>query len=115
MVIGLLFWIGIIGVASSSSGDHTVTLPPAAPHEVRYWVGDGTGAVTMVTPSGMSQLSDVTGLVGTFTFHDGEVVVMSVQNAGNGSITCVITSDGAEIARQTSTGEFVIASCDAVI
>lgn len=41
----------------------------------------------------------------------GATLVMSAQNDGGGSLTCVITVNGREVARHTSRGQFAIVTC----
>lgn len=41
----------------------------------------------------------------------GATLVMTAQNDGAGSMTCVITVDGREVARHTSHGRFAVVTC----
>jgi hypothetical protein len=42
---------------------------------------------------------------------DGSGYSLTAQSNGSGEITCRITVDGEEIARQTSTGQYAVVSC----
>lgn len=83
--------------------------------------GTATSAdITYVTPSGMAQqvgvdvpLTMKDGTVGIrFVMPRGEFVSISAQNRGGGTITCRIFADATQIAVNTSSGEYAIASCD---
>lgn len=98
--------------------------PPSTPanstHTVVYtteadgYTGSGrTGMVTAQTPGGGSaQRTGLLPITGTFTFHTGDFVYVSVQNQqGAGSVTCRITVDGAVVSENTSSGGYTIATC----
>ena len=42
---------------------------------------------------------------------DGSGYSLTAQSNGSGEITCRVTVDGEEIARQTSTGQYAVVSC----
>lgn len=77
--------------------------------------------VTMMKPTGMAQsvvdlpMRNKSGTEGIrFTTDRGDFLVMSAQNQdSSGSVTCIIEVDGQEISRNTSSGAYVIASCEA--
>lgn len=104
--------------------------PTPATRTITYIVTGRTnrGSATMQTPSGIQQEDIDTLRFGTntpfddrplsyeFEANSGEFVSISVQNGNDsGTITCTILSDGRQIAQNTSSGAFVIASCDATV
>jgi hypothetical protein len=71
-----------------------------------------TGMVTAQAPGGTTQRTDLLPITGTFTFHSGDFVYLSVQNQqGLGAVTCRITVDGKVVSENTSTGGYTIATC----
>lgn len=73
----------------------------------------GAGAdVTYETPSGTQQGEVPDGWSRTFTFDAGDFVYVSAQNNGQGTVTCTIEVDGRILSTNSSTGEFMIATCD---
>lgn len=98
--------------------------PAPATHTVVYTTeadgntGSGrTGMVTAQTPGGgNAQQTGLLPITGTFTFHAGDFVYVSVQNQqGAGSVTCRITVDGAVVSENTSSGGYVIATCQGTV
>lgn len=74
------------------------------------------GLITYSTPSGQEQKNGAkVPWKKTFKAKDGEILAVSVQNAGGGSVTCSITLDGKVIKKGKSTGSYAIASCDGII
>ena len=75
--------------------------------------GGRTGMVTAGTPGGgTSQRTGPLPITGSFTFHPGDHVYVSVQNQqGAGSVTCRITVDGLKVSENTSSGGYAIATC----
>lgn len=95
------------------------------PHEVVYLVRGTTGvaSITYATPGGgTAQQADInvplvmkdTGRTGMpLSFGDGEFLYLAAQNMqAGGSVTCSIKVDGEVVAENTSTGGYVIATCD---
>lgn len=129
VALALVAW-----AVSTKAGDASVpdvaTQPAAAAaatHQVVYGLttsGAATTAdITYKTPTGIEQqqgvdvpLMSARGGAGiTLTrVASGEFLSISGQLKGDAQdITCTITVDGAVVARNTSSGEFAIASCDA--
>lgn len=81
-----------------------------------------TADITYATPSGTSQQqgvdvplrkkSDSSEGIEVSMFR-GDHLYISAQNNGSGTITCHILVDGREVASNTSSGEYAIASCSA--
>lgn len=83
-------------------------------------VGTAEGSITLEAPTGTQQVkaalplrtkAGATGL--TYPgFKSGAFVYLSVQNqSASGSVTCRILVDGTPISENTSSGGYVIASC----
>jgi hypothetical protein len=91
---------------------------------VYYTVTGSTdqASITYQSPSGTQQASDIDVPLSTkagkdhleMTFQAGDFVYLSAQNSNeHGSVTCKITTDdGDVISENTSTGAFVIATCE---
>lgn len=74
--------------------------------------GTGVVDVTLQAPTGTQQFSGVTNPTYEFWFEPGEFVYFSVQNQNdNGSVTCLVTSNGRPVSANTSSGAYVIATC----
>jgi hypothetical protein len=104
----------------SPSNDELAQLSHVALYELE---GTATSAnVTMATPTGISQFAaDVpmhskSGAVGLRQqVQSGQVLSLAAQqDMGGTTITCRITVDGVVVAENTSTGQFSIATCEAV-
>ena len=122
----LWLWI-VLGIVVASAISALVwAYPPSSPvpasstHTVVYtteadgYTGSGrTGMVTAQTPGGGSaQQTGLLPITGTFPFHSGEFVYVSVQNQQPaGSVTCRITVDGVVVSENTSSGGYTIATC----
>jgi len=112
---------GAIGIALAVIGGVVLSRPAApARRTVVYTVeadsayGSGrTGSYTIKTDNGgTKQGTGLLPMTGTYTFHTGDFVYVSVQNGqGLGSVTCRITVDGKVLSENTSSGGFVIATC----
>lgn len=100
------------------------TPPPLKPHEVVYAAdGEGTtsASYTWSTEDGGTAqgtidlpLKDKDGNVGITSnaFKSGAFLYLSIQNSeGFGSVTCQIIVDGVEVTKVTSSGGYVIATC----
>jgi hypothetical protein len=114
VLMGLGVVAVIVGVAATDDED----LDVGGCEQVVYSV-EGSGPASNITasrPSGMEQFAAVqlpwsldSGCHGAF-----EPALLSAQRSSDdgGSITCIITRDGVEVSRNTSTGAYVIASCN---
>lgn len=116
-----------VGYRATNSGrSDKVTVVPD--REVVYQVTGSTtsASITYSTPGGgTGQQADIdvplvrksdggSGLV--FSMRPGEFAYLSAQNSNaRGNVTCVITVDGVELARNTSTGAYTIATCEATV
>lgn len=68
--------------------------------------------VTMQSPSGTQQYGAVSNPTYEFWFSPGAFVYFSVQNQNDsGDVSCSVTSNGRTVARNSSSGAYVIASC----
>lgn len=104
--------------AQSASTTHTVVYQAEA--DAAHGSGR-TGSYTIQTDNGgtsqgvtsLPLLNQAGGTGLTFTsFHTGDFVYLSVQNQdAAGSVTCRITVDGVVLSENTSSGGYVIASC----
>lgn len=135
-----LLAVTLTGCSGSDGSDQLATTSPAetrntttavtttavaATTTVVYQVrGSATHAdVTLATGTGSSQEADVpVGASGlgfwreSATLEPGDLAYLSAQNTGEtGDITCIILIHGAEVARNTSTGAYTIATCQAPI
>lgn len=94
--------------AKSANGLHTVV----------YEIG-GTarkGLITYSTPSGQEQANGAkVPWTKTFKAKGGEILQVSAQNDGGGTITCKISVDGKMVKKAQSSGQFAIASCDGML
>lgn len=98
--------------------------PSTTLHEVTYRT-EGTAATTTVvfqSPTGTKrETGDVIPLTTAadnsigrhFTMSTGSLSLSITNEAGTGSVTCVIEVDGVELDRRTSTEAFGTASCHA--
>ncbi len=110
----------ILGVAVLALNWPQAGTPPTTSHTVLYEAeasgasGPRTGSSTMQTDSGGSSQGQVP-LPATQTLHNfssGDFVYLSVQNQdAAGAVTCRITVDGVVVSENTSTGGYVIATC----
>lgn len=122
-VIGLTL---IIAATTSGSDEHGATddhTGSSSTSEVVYEV-EGTAEMASITISvpggGTSQASDIDVPMQTSshvglrnTFSSGEFLYLSAQNSqDHGTIICRITVDGVVVAEVTSSGAYVIATCD---
>jgi hypothetical protein len=102
--VALLFLTG-----NTSPATHTVVYTATA--DAAYGSGR-TGMVTAQGPDGTVQQTGLLPITGTFTFHSGDFVYLSVQNQQSvGSVTCRITVDGVVVSENTSSGGYTIATC----
>ena len=117
-----LFEVASVIVASTSwYAGATTQHPSSATHTVVYTVtadgntgGGRTGMVTAQTDNGgTSQGTGALPFSDTLTsFHTGDFVYLSVQNQQPaGSVTCRIAVDGVVVSENTSSGAYVIATC----
>lgn len=105
--------------ASTRSGSSTSSGTSFSSTRQVVYVVTGTAStvdVTMQAPSGTRQESGVRVPVYpgyTYTMSPGDFVYISAQNRGEtGSVSCRILVDGVAVADNTSSGAYVIASCD---
>ena len=129
IVLGVILLLAIIGaIAGNQKSSSNSALPTSSPSvdyvapayspppQVIYSIsGTFAGAsVTMQAPTGTVQSEyHGAGTVGTYSFDSGDFVYLSAQNQGDsGSITCTITEGDTVISTNTSTGAYVIASCN---
>lgn len=89
---------------------------PDGVHQVIYQVG-GTATkamITYMTPSGEEQINGAhVPWHKTLKAKDFEMLSISAQNSGSGTITCEIDIDGKVKKRSKSSGAYAIVSCDA--
>lgn len=95
----------------------TKAKPPSTTRTVTYKIsGSATKAlVTYSTPSGQEQQNGArVPWHKTFKVKKGsfDVLVVSAQNQGGGTITCEIDVDGKKVKAAKSSGAYAIASCD---
>lgn len=108
LTAGLITWYGP-NIQARQPASHTVLYEATA--DAAYGSGR-TGMVTAQAPGGTTQRTDLLPITGTFTFHSGDFVYLSVQNQqGLGAVTCRITVDGKVVSENTSTGGYTIATC----
>jgi hypothetical protein len=118
--------LGIIGavILNSAVNDLDKTLnagagtsvldTASAEHTVVYAIDGAESAdVTFQTPSGITQQQAVAlPWTDTETMGIGDVPIISAQDTGGGYVVCVITVDGVEVASNTGSGLYAIASCN---
>ena len=108
VLAGLTAYAHYFGVSTLTT-THTVLYEATA--DATYGSGR-TGMVTAQAPGGTTQRTGLLPITGTFTFHTGDFVYLSVQNQqGLGSVTCRITVDGVVVSENTSDGGYTIATC----
>jgi hypothetical protein len=131
LVVGLVVWRGVSNAGDDDGGgggtrDTVATRSGSCPVgrlEVKYFLtGSASSAsITIETPGGTSQQAGVDVPLATKSgergltqcFAPGSFVYISAQNDGDsGSIGCSIEVDGVTIAQTSSSGAYVIASCD---
>jgi hypothetical protein len=124
----------VAGCGLETTADPNIAAPPVASagsegadtgqtgadglHAVTYEIGGSAakGLITYSTPSGQEQQNGArVPWTKTFKAKGGELLGVSAQNGGGGSVTCSITVDGKVIKRGKSTGEYAIVSCDGMI
>jgi hypothetical protein len=116
VVGGLALWAVLSIILMSLAGSmHPTT------HTVLYeatadaYTGSGrSGMLTLETEAGGSSQAvvDLPFSGTSTTFHRGDFLYLSVQNQQPaGSVTCRITVDGVVVSENTSTGGYVIATC----
>lgn len=119
VVLGVAAAIILSVVASHLNGAAT----PAAGHTVVYQadgVGTAQGLFNLQTPTGGQQsvaalpLQTASGGSPSFSgLESGQFLYISVQNqSASGTVTCSIVLDGKVISSNTSTGGYVIATCE---
>jgi hypothetical protein len=112
LIAGLLTWFWPNDPSApwrASVTTHTVLYEATA--DAAYGSGR-TGMVTAQAPGGTTQRTGLLPITGTYMFHSGDFVYLSVQNQQPaGSVTCRITVDGTVVSENTSTGGYTIASC----
>lgn len=114
-------WRRESGITGTISPRLTTTLPqherlcPGGEVYVEYSVSGGSDLlVTMWAPHGIAQREGVRpGTVGSYCMDPDDFFTVSAQNMAPGrvSLSCSITVDGVNVARNTSSGEYVIAMC----
>jgi hypothetical protein len=119
--------LGVIGAAivnsavndlnkalDTSTVDTSVLGATATEHTVVYAIDGAESAdVTFQTPSGITQQQAVTlPWTDIETMGTGDVPIISAQDTGGGYVVCVITVDGVEVASNTGSGLYAIASCN---
>lgn len=112
-----------IGTSAPAGGEPSkaAKAKPAKPksgHTVVYRIG-GTATkalITYATPSGQEQKNGAAvPWRKTLRTKDFEMLSISAQNQGGGTITCEIEVDGKLVKRSKSTGAYAIAMCTATI
>ena len=112
----------------NNGGDNTAEPAPTATtssepaedgtHTVVYKVaGTATkGSVTYGTPSGQEQTNGVRlPWAKTLKVEAFDILVITAQNGGGGTITCSITVDGKVVKRGKSSGAYAVVTCTAPI
>ncbi|MEU4576564.1 hypothetical protein [Nonomuraea sp. NPDC023979] len=112
---------------ASGCGGQPPAPPPSAtpapidtgPRTVVYRIG-GTahvGDITVQTASGVEQTADaLLPAEVSYEMPPGSFASVFVQNAAaEGSVSCEIVVDGTTVSRNSSEGEYVIASCDGTV
>lgn len=107
------------GEGSRSSPSSPATAPisvPAQPAHTVIYAVYGAANYTLRTDDG-GIVQGTTDLPLTFTrFNSGDFVYLSVQNSEEyGSVSCRIIIDGVEVANNTSSGGYVIATCQGTV
>ena len=100
--------------APSAAGGGAETSAPAASGVVFEVTGSGRAtSISYGTNGGVSQANgERLPWTESVEASDGfGVYSLTAQSNGSGEITCRITVDGEEIARQTSTGQYAVVSC----
>lgn len=108
-----------------ADGEATTTDRPMPPYErscpgadrhISYHVSgnaSGRALVTYSTPSGIAQSEQRLPFDTEYCFGEFDFATISVQNPDDsGTVSCRIVSDGEVLASNSSSGAYVIASCD---
>lgn len=126
VVLGTLVLLLVVGAVASNTNSSTsrpsqipIQRDPAPPvaRDVTYESGGSAsrGAMTMITPSGTSQVTRTVPHSSTHSgFRSGDFLYVSVQNQGDsGSISCAISAGGRVLASNRSSGAYAIVTCEA--
>ena len=102
--------------ASHSSSKPSKSKLPKGMHAVTYKIGGSASRalVTYSTPSGQEQQNGAhVPWKRSMKAKDFDVLAVSAQNSGSGTITCEIDVDGKVVKRSKSSGAYAVVSCDA--
>jgi len=108
---------GIYDDETTPVASWTVTVPTKAtpkPTGTTYTVTSdgGISVISYATVQGQAQDTAVTGTTWTKAIpQDVQSAVVVAQNAGGGTISCTISEDGKEVARQSSNGQYAVVTC----
>ncbi|MGI8682028.1 MAG: hypothetical protein ACR2JO_07850 [Mycobacteriales bacterium] len=115
VIIVVVVAVSLSGGGGSGGGSDSATT------KVIYKIGGTAKRADMTfstTPDG-SNISQENGQklpwTKAFTVKDEffSVYSLSAQNQGRGTITCSVTVDGKQVAKNTASGQYAIVSCDA--